>query len=605
MQETPEQLILIEKARQGDAQALAALAETIKVHLEAYIGRMVLNEELTGDLVQETLLIMCERLKTLKTTRAFWYWLRKIALNCIRAHYRTGWSRRTELHANMGAGFSAKPYHGTVACVIRQEFETLIFEAIQQLPPKHRVVLCMRCYDQMGYDEMARILECTEFSVRTTFYRAKKSLAKSLAKKGLGQGALVLALTLYGKLTATTQAAVQGVSVTGSILGAGMIPWIAASGLKMILCSTAGVLLTVASVGTYVHYQADPWCTSSVMQPGASQAGSEFRYCFPPHSNGAVFLYVRAVDQGARNACTILQNDHVNTVREADTVTLRNAHLWSSDLTVMRLPTDSTELTRFLDKLEGRETRLQRVSPDPLGQLVTISQQGLQGLEQHVLAYDMSDEEFLQYGWPAHIKVVDQRDAVHERGWAHFEVAGHLDSQAVTGSGRIPFVLAKKAAFSPWFILDGQGWRIEDNGTEAVWIDTEKTRTRYCGGSFFSGLNRPWMGLHMIDTVRRDAAEAGLPFSTRFLKRGQMAEVCVQAEDWDMVYTINMQMDWVEKIIFFRNEVECGRLEFSYGQNVDLADRQLKFSGNTRAARPRGQAKTITWLFDLAEGVLK
>ena len=55
------------------------------------------------------------------------------------------------------------------------------------------------------------------------------------------------------------------------------------------------------------------------------------------------------------------------------------------------------------------------------------------------------------------------------------------------GTGRIPFVFAASDKNWPWVEL-----RIGETIVNEVG---------------FAGLGRPWMGLHTIDTIRRDAAE--------------------------------------------------------------------------------------------------
>jgi len=91
----------------------------------------------------------------------------------------------------------------------------------------------------------------------------------------------------------------------------------------------------------------------------------------------------------------------------------------------------------------------------------------------------------------------------------------------------------------------------------------------YKGGSFFKGLGRPWMGLHTIDTVRRDAAEKQVWFETRLLPGGAKAEVVMTQEQTRLVYTIDMESDVIEKITFSAGNGSEGELEFSYLQNID------------------------------------
>ena len=45
-----------------------------------------------------------------------------------------------------------------------------------------------------------------------------------------------------------------------------------------------------------------------------------------------------------------------------------------------------------------------------------------------------------------------------------------------------------------------------------------KVTATYPSGSYFKGLARPWMGIHTVDIVRRDAVEKRVRFSSKSLK---------------------------------------------------------------------------------------
>ena len=68
------------------------------------------------------------------------------------------------------------------------------------------------------------------------------------------------------------------------------------------------------------------------------------------------------------------------------------------------------------------------------------------------------------------------------------------------------------------------------DGGAAVLQDAQGTALgKYPRGSFFKGLSRPWMGLHTIDSVRRDAAEQRARFETQVLAGGRQGQVTVLA----------------------------------------------------------------------------
>ncbi len=83
----------------------------------------------------------------------------------------------------------------------------------------------------------------------------------------------------------------------------------------------------------------------------------------------------------------------------------------------------------------------------------------------------------------------------------------------------------------------------------------------------FAGLSRPWMGLHTIDTVRRDAAQKRIWFETRYNKSSGKVLVALKTKDGRIVYTIDMEKDVVESITFSGDT--GGQLQFDYFQDID------------------------------------
>jgi len=188
---------------------------------------------------------------------------------------------------------------------------------------------------------------------------------------------------------------------------------------------------------------------------------------------------------------------------------------------------------------------------------------------------DISDEEYFRYRWPAGSKVVDNRDAMHKRGWTYFKITGRIDGKEVKGTGRIPFVYATSRIHWPWLVLKVGGHTVSKIG--------------------FAGIGRPWMGLHTIDTVRRDAAKERIWFATKYNKRSGKAEVVLKPEDGQIVYAIDMEKDVIESITF-SGETE-GQLQFDYLQEID--DVGSEFAEPSRETQNLERSEGILWLLEL------
>jgi RNA polymerase sigma-70 factor (ECF subfamily) len=219
---------LVENARQGEKEALDRLAEAARVRLEEYVFRLTLEQDLTQDIVQETILEMFRVFEKLKRGERFWPWLYGIATNKLRNHYGRQWRHRAESLAGAGEIAGADGRDGLADAVTR-EFKQIVLKSMDELQPRHRAVLTMRCYDQMAYSEIAKVMGCSEFGVRSLFCRAKKALAKKLGGYGLGKSSLLIVLGVFGKITATSEAAAANVSVTAATLKVGLAASLAAT----------------------------------------------------------------------------------------------------------------------------------------------------------------------------------------------------------------------------------------------------------------------------------------------------------------------------------------------------------------------------------------
>jgi RNA polymerase sigma-70 factor (ECF subfamily) len=574
---------LVRNAQLGDKECMSRLAEAARVHLREYVLRLTLREDLTQDIVQESVLEMFKVFKKLKSAEKFWSWLDGIAFNKIRHHYGRQWRHKTISLSDIDRQIAIGDSQSALAEMINQELKQIVLISMRELSPRYRAVLTMRCYKDMPYSEIAGLMGCTEFGAQSLFYRAKKALAKKLSHHGLGKGYLLAALVLFGKLTASTEAAAANVSVTAATLKVSA----AASLAAMVTSKTAVVLIATAAIagGAMVATQGtgkiDIGSDSINAQTSLNSSSwaeldgmEECWYFFPEDPGGPVMMRMLEFRTSGNNSyCRNLQNQHANYYYEKDAVYINNFHTYNSDLSVTRLPTDGEDLSRFISKVEGRQAAMERISSRAKGLLVISKRSSEHGdriwrTDRH---FNVLEEEYFQFNWPQNARIVDNRDQMHKRGWTYFRISGRINGEQVSGTGRMPFVYAASGQSRPWFNLQlAGGTRIVDSKAGACVFDAGgKTVTAYAAGSFFKGLGRPWMGLHTIDTVRRDAAEKQVWFETESLTDGKKTQVLLKVDKVRLVYIIDMETDVIEKIAFSADNGDQGELEFSYLQNID------------------------------------
>ena len=606
---------LIKKAQLGDRECLSRLAEAARVHLREYVLRLTLQEDLTEDIVQESILEMFKIFDKLKKADRFWAWLHGIAFNKIRSHYGRQWRHKTISLSEVACEIATEDSQNALADMVNRELKQIVLRSMRELSPRHRAVLTMRCYKEMAYSDIAILMGCSEFGAQALFYRAKKALAKKLSHHGLGKGYLLTALVLFGKLTAATEASAANVSVTAATLKVGA----AASLAAMVTSKTAIVSLTAAgtiAAGTAAITHRTDNIDSKLQQndtqtslnaPQQTRANRPIEQCwyfFPEGAGGPVMMRLLEFSKsGKQSYCRYLQNQHANYSNDKAVIYMNNFHMYNTDLSVRRLPTDSEDLTEFISRIAGRPDDMENVSGKGKGLLV-ISKRSIDygdriwRIDRH---FNVLEEEYFQYDWPQSAKIIDNRDQMHKRGWTYFKISGQLNGEQVSGTGQIPFVYATSRRFGPWLKLQlGNSLKIVDSGTVACVFDASgKAVARYKGGSFFKGLGRPWMGLHTIDTVRRDAAEKEVWFETKKISGGSKTEVALTHEQARLVYTIDMETDVIEKITFSTGSGNEGELRFSYLQNIDNPGSEFNRPGSGSYRRPQQSPPGMLWLVKL------
>ena len=618
---------MVKKARLGDKECLGRLAELARGPLGQYVLRLTLDKDLTQDIVQEVVLEMFRLFGKLKKAERFWSWLCGIAFNKVRSHYGEKWRHRTIALSGPGFQNHAATADDALAEMVGREFKQIVLKSMHELEPRHRAVLTMRCYDQMAYSEIAGIMGSSEFAVRSLFYRAKKALAGKLSAHGLGKSSLLAALILFGKMTATSEASAAGVSVTASTLKVGMAASIAAVATsKTAVMSVAAVGLIAAGSAVMTsgmdaanraaqEHPGQQSALSHVSAPGGTTAveAGECWYFFPEGPSEPVMIRLTSSEgPNARSRCRSLQNAHANYSRDKNAVYMTNHRMYNDDLSVMRLPTDSHEFDTFISEVEGLPDKVEYIPNADRGLLVICRCDGRQGggtwrVHRHLTVLE---EQYFQVDWPESTEIIDNRDPMHKRGWTYFRIAGRLNGRDVSGKGRMPFVHDTSRRFTPWLKLQiAGGPTIIDTPLQACVYDKTGRPIATCpGGSFFKGLGRPWMGLHTIDTIRRDAAEQRIPFESEYVQNKTKAQIVLDCGQLELTYLIDLDRDIIEKIAFSSSgcggaDIE-GELTLTCLEDSGQAGDEFAAPRHPTSTRRRQPPPGLLWLANLAEGKL-
>lgn len=139
-----------------------------------HLRRLVVNHEDARDLLQESLLQAWQKIDTLREEGAVRSWLYKIATHAAYRH----------LHRNRIHPLSTEELSNMLlerlqsSSYVDYEEEGLLRfqQAILTLSEQQRTVFTLRYYDEMSYEEIARVIDSTAQSCRVAYHNATKRI---------------------------------------------------------------------------------------------------------------------------------------------------------------------------------------------------------------------------------------------------------------------------------------------------------------------------------------------------------------------------------------------------------------------------------------------
>ncbi len=139
-----------------------------------YIRRMVVSHEDAEDILQEVFIRVFKHLERFRNESALGTWIYRIATNeCLRFLSKRGEEALSteEMQEELIGKLKASDY-------IDYESEVAVKfqEAILSLPEKQRIVFNLRYYDELEYEEIARILDSKVETLKVNYHYAKNKI---------------------------------------------------------------------------------------------------------------------------------------------------------------------------------------------------------------------------------------------------------------------------------------------------------------------------------------------------------------------------------------------------------------------------------------------
>jgi RNA polymerase sigma factor (sigma-70 family) len=182
--------ILVGQAQAGDQRAFELLVSRYHCPLVSYIRVLLKDDDLAYDVLQHVYLQLYVSLPILLTHVSLKAWLFQVARNrCLDELRRR--RRRAEVpfstfERKVGEELSPveaildpEPLPEEVA--ERNEQRRSLQQAMSSLPPPFRSIVHLRCFKQLSFSEVGRMLKMPEATVKASFYRSLPRLRRALA----------------------------------------------------------------------------------------------------------------------------------------------------------------------------------------------------------------------------------------------------------------------------------------------------------------------------------------------------------------------------------------------------------------------------------------
>lgn len=170
---------------EGDHQAFRELVVAYQDIVVGTVARMLGNASDAEDIAQQVFLRIWRSAKRYKPDAKFTTYLftvtRNLVFNETRRRSRkkevSSDERETDFHIQSESPANERPD----AEVLQSELQQAIDAAIASLPEPQRLAVVLRRYEDMPYEEIAKVLGVTVPAVKSLLFRARTSLRQSLA----------------------------------------------------------------------------------------------------------------------------------------------------------------------------------------------------------------------------------------------------------------------------------------------------------------------------------------------------------------------------------------------------------------------------------------
>jgi RNA polymerase sigma-70 factor (ECF subfamily) len=169
---------LVERAKKGNIQAFEELVLRYQKPIYYFVLRMLKDPQEAEDTVQKIFLLAYQNIKGFRADSTFKTWLYRIGVNQCNNYFRQRKNREYVSADDLPLADARADQERDLS---EKERYAQLQKAVERLPDKQRMVVTLRIYQELSFEEIGAALDMRANSAKVNFHHALEKL-KNLMK---------------------------------------------------------------------------------------------------------------------------------------------------------------------------------------------------------------------------------------------------------------------------------------------------------------------------------------------------------------------------------------------------------------------------------------
>jgi RNA polymerase sigma-70 factor (ECF subfamily) len=174
---------LIEQCRNGELHNFRKVVEKTSPFVFSLAFRMLGNEEYAKDVVQDTMVVVWEKISEIRTPESYKIWVHRIAMNkCYDLMRKKKQKPEFRFDDQTWTLISERISDKTESDLENREIGMIINLLTEKLSPKQKSIFILCEIEQMSYEEITAITGMHRSAIKANLYYARKKIGSMIGK---------------------------------------------------------------------------------------------------------------------------------------------------------------------------------------------------------------------------------------------------------------------------------------------------------------------------------------------------------------------------------------------------------------------------------------